>query len=137
MRGIGERIELLEGAGQLPAVLVNPGVEIKTKDIFRRFDTQTENQPLKSEEFKQPAGSLRDRIAYSSNDLQRFATFHQNVSNCLNILEKYAPLTRMSGSGATCFGIFESATEAEIIAKNIKSEFPDWWVQPVMLGDLA
>jgi 4-diphosphocytidyl-2-C-methyl-D-erythritol kinase len=39
-----------------------------------------------------------------------------------------ARLTRMSGSGATCFAIFENATEAQAAAETIKAAHPGWWV---------
>ena len=41
---------------------------------------------------------------------------------------------RMSGSGATCFGLFASAADADVAAKNLRAKFPQWWAQACNLG---
>ena len=43
-------------------------------------------------------------------------------------------LSRMSGSGATCFGLFADFELAKSAANNISTDNPNWWVQPVILG---
>ncbi|MDA9236547.1 hypothetical protein N9O96_02980 [Amylibacter sp.] len=43
-------------------------------------------------------------------------------------------LSRMSGSGGTCFGVFQSFELAQKAAKKISLENPKWWVQPVIMG---
>jgi len=41
---------------------------------------------------------------------------------------------RMSGAGATCFGIFSSSDDAQAAALEIMTAHPDWWVMPTMIG---
>jgi 4-diphosphocytidyl-2-C-methyl-D-erythritol kinase len=43
-------------------------------------------------------------------------------------------LARMSGSGATCFALFESARKAEAAARSLRAAQPDWWVRATQLG---
>jgi len=49
--------------------------------------------------------------------------------------QKGCDLARMSGSGATCFGIFASGGEARKAQEKIAGQFPDWWAQPTQFGD--
>ena len=45
-------------------------------------------------------------------------------------------LSRMSGSGATCFGLFTSLSDAERASSDISKRYPNWWVKPVKLGSM-
>ncbi|NNE56996.1 MAG: 4-(cytidine 5'-diphospho)-2-C-methyl-D-erythritol kinase [Hellea sp.] len=142
MTGIGEEIEFLETGEILAAVLVNPNVQIRTGDIFKLFDLGVKTYEERTGEkyepnLYQPQGTLRDRLTRSENKLQDYAAQTEMVQRCFDALDRHGPITRMSGSGATCFGIFETAAEAAKAADKIKSEFPNWWVQPAMLGDLS
>ena len=62
------------------------------------------------------------------NDLQAPAIALQPVIQ--DVLDALAPslLARMSGSGATCFGLCHSAENAEALAAQIRDDHPDWWV---------
>ncbi|MEI6098851.1 MAG: 4-(cytidine 5'-diphospho)-2-C-methyl-D-erythritol kinase, partial [Alphaproteobacteria bacterium] len=42
-------------------------------------------------------------------------------------------LARMSGSGATCFGLFDTAQQAEAAARALRRSQPSWWVQSTIL----
>ena len=63
------------------------------------------------------------------NDLQNPAiALSPEISDALSILEKQHPkIARMSGSGATCFGVFETAEDAEFARQKITAAFPGWW----------
>ena len=58
-----------------------------------------------------------------------------NIKNVLDVLNSCgSELSRMSGSGGTCFGLFQSFELAQKAAKKISLENPKWWVQPVIMG---
>ena len=74
------------------------------------------------------------------NDLQIPAIrLEPKISVCLDVLAEQAgcSIWRMSGSGATCFGLFETAELAQKAAINIRKSYPAWWVQQVLLGDAS
>ncbi len=133
MQGFGEEILPWPGLEQIPAILVNPGVSVSTAEIFERFDSVGV-----SSKFTLPAGSLLDMAKAGRNDLQGVAIRLQPVIE--TVLEeitkqKDCQLARMSGSGATCFGLFPSKTKANKAAQIISKAHPDWWCISTMLGD--
>ncbi|MEM1197700.1 MAG: 4-(cytidine 5'-diphospho)-2-C-methyl-D-erythritol kinase [Pseudomonadota bacterium] len=142
MAGIGEDIAKIEEFPALPAVLVNPGVPVPTGPIFKALGL---DQPS-------TAGSGLDDLSYQSftsvedvagwldaqrNDLQEPAiALAPEVGEVLAVLQGEAScrLARMSGSGATCFGLFSTGNEAAACAERIAQENPGWWVAPTVLG---
>ena len=132
MEGIGERLTPLSGLGQVAALLVNPGVAVSTGAIFSAFD-----EGGTSSEFALPTGSLLDMAEAGRNDLQEIAIgvtpVIQTVLDEMSV-QKNCQLARMSGSGATCFGLFETFEEAQKASATIKNKYPDWWCVPTMLG---
>ena len=135
MEGIGEQIMPWPGLGQVAAILVNPGVSLSTKDVFEKFD----NVGVTSK-FTLPSGSLLDMAQAGRNDLQAIAVHMQPViSDVLAAIgeQKGCQLARMSGSGATCFGLFPSQAKAKQAAKSISKAHPDWWCVATLLGDKA
>jgi len=133
MQGIGEEILPWPGLGQIPAILVNPGVGVSTRDVFKKFD----NIGVSSG-FSLPAGSLLDMAKSGGNDLQAIAIQMQpEIKTVLDEINTQdgCQLARMSGSGATCFGLFASPAQAKQAAKNIHKAHTDWWCVHVMLGD--
>ena len=126
MRGIGQ---ILDAAGPMPElalVLVNPGVHVATPDVFRALDRKT-NPPMPS----LPKGIDADWIGWlleQRNDLQAAAvSIAPVIGDALAVLDD-ALLARMSGSGATCFGIYPDMAAAEAAADRIAADRPDWWV---------
>lgn len=138
VRGIGEDLTPLHDLPQLPAVLVNPRVPVATPDVFRTL-TQTTKPPMPDAlpRFKGPI-DLADWLATQRNDLQPPAIALQPViADVLTQLEKTKDcrLARMSGSGATCFGLYPDASSAAQAAAEIGQTQPDWWVRMAKLGD--
>ena len=135
MTGIGDSITPLPGLGTLHAVLVNPGIEISTPKIFKRLD---KGHPLELPKPQVMHGGLLERARAGNNDLQpvseKQAPVILEVIDALNAREN-CEMARMSGSGATCFGLFSSETAAARGAKVIKSDHPGWWVQATTLGE--
>lgn len=133
MEGIGERVTPLSSLGTLAAVLVNPGVPVSTAEIFRRYDSRNpEVLP------KQTArdGSLMHRALSGTNDLEADALMTApEIGDVLTELrlQTGCELARMSGSGATCFGVFDTDTRAQCAAEALSRR--GWWVVATRLGD--
>jgi 4-diphosphocytidyl-2-C-methyl-D-erythritol kinase len=134
MRGIGEILSAPMHLPELPAVLVNPGVAVPTKDVFAALAAPRLAGPPEPDEFiaiDTDAASLVPLLAARRNDLQTPAIKLQPViAEVLRGLERSANclLARMSGSGATCFGLFGSSGTAEEAARRMQAAHPDWWV---------
>lgn len=136
MRGIGEDITLLSGLGQLSTVLVNPGVAVSTGAIFKAMDAAPRDKDPRT---NAGSGDLLFRALAGGNDMQDFAT--TQVPEILDVLRALAQqtgceLARMSGSGATCFGIFRSDAQAAAAAQAISVSQDAWWVRACRLGDV-
>jgi 4-diphosphocytidyl-2-C-methyl-D-erythritol kinase len=138
MRGRGERIDLLPSFPQVHAVLVNPRVSVSTADVFRGLKTRTgagNEKPDVSSDTK-----LARYLRTTRNDLEAPArAIAPAIGEVLNEISRMpgVELARMSGSGATCFGIFESGFEAEMAATALQSSHPTWWVAPTTLQGAA
>jgi 4-diphosphocytidyl-2-C-methyl-D-erythritol kinase len=140
MRGIGEKLSEPLTLPPLPAVLINPGVALATKDVFAGWKPGAEAPvPLdlaaiaKLESCEQ----LLRVLQAQPNDLEAPAIALQPVIEVvLTALRGFAgcQLARMSGSGTTCFGLFSSAAEAEVAAKILLVKNPNWWVQACSLN---
>lgn len=135
MRGIGEDVTPLSRLGQLSAILVNPGVAVSTGAIFRAMDAQPRETYPKETALK---GDLLSRALSGRNDMQEVATLQAPI--IADVLRAVAQqtgcaLARMSGSGATCFGIFRSDAQAQQAARAISQAQPGWWVRACRLGD--
>lgn len=134
--GIGEEIT---PAPALPAcwmVLVNPGVEVSTPAVFaRRQGPLSPAAPLRTPPVD--AEDLARRLAERRNDLTAAAAaLEPLVATVLAELDLLpgALLSRMSGSGATCFALFASREEAERAAQRLRQERPGWWIEPAPLN---
>jgi 4-diphosphocytidyl-2-C-methyl-D-erythritol kinase len=129
-RGIGEKIEPLIAFPALHMVLVNPGVAVSTPDVFRALESR-ENPGLSSlPSFDRPFGDVCGWLAATRNDLQAPAmSIVPVISEALEALESAgAGFARMSGSGATCFGLFETAGAAARATDEIRARQSGWWV---------
>jgi len=132
MRGIGERLDPLPDLPPAWLVLVNPGVAVPTGTVFAGL-ARRDNAPMPPP----PAGfadaaALAAWLASQRNDLEAPAI--SAVPAIGEVLEALAAapdvlLARMSGSGATCFGLFGTARAAEAAAGRIAAARPEWWVR--------
>ena len=136
--GIGDVIEPLENFPTLPALLVNPGVEVSTPTIFTELETKT-NPPLPP--FGKAGLSLDGLVLYLEacrNDLEkparRVAPVIDDVLTELRA-DPNCRLARMSGSGSTCFALFENIDQAQIASKRVNSSHPVWWAQACQIKD--
>jgi 4-diphosphocytidyl-2-C-methyl-D-erythritol kinase len=140
MRGIGEKLSAPLIMPQLHAVLVNPGAALATKLVFagckpgpasvEGFDVAALAQAASLE-------ALLPLLAAEPNDLESSAIgLAPVVAQVLAELAALAGcrLARMSGSGATCFGVFLSAAQAAAAAKTLAGKYPDWWICETTFG---
>ena len=123
-RGTGEKLEACTLGKDMPAVLVNAGIRAPTERVFGALKRR-QNPALEATNQILHAWLKRQR-----NDLQEpaiglFAAIAETLSllrDCDGII-----LARMSGSGATCFGLFATMSEARAAARLIGNAKPSWW----------
>lgn len=135
-RGIGDRIELVE-LPALPAVLVNPRVGVSTPAVFDGL-IERENPPMAEvlPAFADTA-QLIDWLGAQRNDLEpparAIAPVIDQVLAAVSATDGCA-LARMSGSGATCFGLYPNEEAAQAATRRLAADHSDWWVSGGNLG---
>lgn len=130
MRGLGEILDPLPALPPLHLLLVNPGRALATPAVFgalARRDNPAMPEPPPA--FADAEALIRF-VARCRNDLEPPAiALLPEIADCLAALrEAGARLARMSGSGATCFGIFDSAAGARAAGDRIRAARPGWWL---------
>jgi 4-diphosphocytidyl-2-C-methyl-D-erythritol kinase len=105
-----------------PVLLVNPRVAMATGPVFAGWDGQDRGPLAKSELVSKIAREGRNDLEASAIELCPV------VADVLNELHDDAPwIARMSGSGATCFAIYQNKDARDAAATRIASKHPDWW----------
>ncbi len=135
MRGIGDVLSPPIAIPQLPVVLVNPYVELATRDVFGALQ-ETDRTDAPIVEVPSERDGFVAWLGERSNDLTRAATTHvPAIGEMLDLLAALpgCQLARMSGSGATCFGVFGSADQVRLAAERLQSQRPEWWVNQTTL----
>jgi 4-diphosphocytidyl-2-C-methyl-D-erythritol kinase len=128
-RGIGERLEPIERFPSLPMVLVNPGMALPTSHVFRAL-ASPDNSPLPLPPSRLDFAALCNWLCSSRNDLEAPAiAIAPAIADALRALAGCgAAVARMSGSGATSFGLFDTKAAADEAASAIAKAHPGWWV---------
>ncbi len=130
MRGIGEDLTAVNGLPPFALLLANPGAAVSTAEIFAtRQGAYATPSPLPSAFGDLDA--LIDWLAQEANDLEDPARrLCPAVGEVLETLGRTTGcrLARMSGSGATCFGLYATLAEAEAAADAVARAYPAWWV---------
>ncbi|WP_176084918.1 4-(cytidine 5'-diphospho)-2-C-methyl-D-erythritol kinase [Martelella sp. HB161492] len=134
-RGIGEDLTTLAHFPALNMVLVNPLSPVSTPAVFAAL-THRENAPLPAIPTAAGAERWPALIAAGRNDLEVPAlALLPEIGAVLQALEKTGTkLARMSGSGATCFGLYEDGAAAAEAAERLAHAFPDWFVMATRTG---
>jgi 4-diphosphocytidyl-2-C-methyl-D-erythritol kinase len=145
MSGVGETL-LPVALPKMPCVLVNPRVAVATKDVFAALGLRNgellvgATDVMNAPDWPEAGASLEDWVevlAANSNDLEapamRIQPVIAQVLAALNATDG-AWLARMSGSGATCFAIYENTAEAARAAQKIQIDHPQWWVHAGVLS---
>ncbi len=130
MQGIGEDVTQVPALPSMHLVLVNPGVSVPTGPVFQGL--QRKNNPPMPADFPRwrDAAGFAVWLSRQRNDLEpparalapvitQVLADLQGADGCL--------LARMSGSGATCFGIYADPAQAEHAARSIGATHPEWW----------
>jgi 4-diphosphocytidyl-2-C-methyl-D-erythritol kinase len=143
MRGIGEKLGPVQRLPRLFALLVNPGLAVETAAVFRALGLQPGEghavavEPYKAEEpSPATATELIDVLVATGNDLEPPArAVAPAIGEMLSALSALpgCRLARMSGSGATCFALFDDCRASAAAAKQLSFQHPGWWVKPTML----
>ncbi|MBF9231838.1 4-(cytidine 5'-diphospho)-2-C-methyl-D-erythritol kinase [Microvirga alba] len=139
MRGVGEKLGPVLHLPRLFAVLVNPRVPVETPAVFQSLGLKT-GQSLAGASHPDietySADSLSRALKAARNDLEPPACTVQPI--IAEALKRVAGtngcrLARMSGSGATVFGLYDNCEVAAAAAKRIARQKPEWWVRATSL----
>jgi 4-diphosphocytidyl-2-C-methyl-D-erythritol kinase len=133
--GIGEVLAPAPPLPEAGLVLVNPGIPLATPAVFAARSGDF-GAPARFDEAPGDAADLADLLAVRGNDLTAAATaLVPAIADVLAALETApgARLTRMTGSGATCFALFDDAAAAATASKDIAARHPDWWCRATNL----
>lgn len=120
----GDRLTAMaaESLSGMPLLLVNPGLPLPTGPVFRAWDG-SDRGPL-------AGGDPLSAALAGRNDLEAPArTLCPALGEMLDLLERQpgAVLVRMSGSGATCFVLFDSTAQRDAADAAVAAAHPNWW----------
>lgn len=127
--GIGETISPVDGFPPIGIVIVNPGKGVATASVFAALESR-EGSSLPKLPRHLDFHTLCNWLETTRNDLEAPARrLEPAIDEALAALRKAgAHFWRMSGSGATCFGLFESGNLAKRAAASIRARRPEWFV---------
>ncbi|HET7680885.1 MAG TPA: 4-(cytidine 5'-diphospho)-2-C-methyl-D-erythritol kinase [Xanthobacteraceae bacterium] len=138
--------EVLSAAFKLPplaAVLVNPAVALPTREVFDAFDALHAGPPPQAGPLQAGPPSFNARDGFLAflqaqpNDLETAAiSLRPVIGEVLSTLQdlESCRLARMSGSGATCFGLFDTEEAAASAARQLRAAHSNWWIEETTLG---
>ena len=138
--GIGENLDPAPALPAMHVALVNPGVVLSTASVFAALGSHSAARDGRFAEAPGDAAGLAALMAARTNDLEGAA-----VALCPAVFDVLAALNRqpgcllarMSGSGATCFGLFDTAAAAAAAAQAITEGQPAWWTASAPLLSAA
>ncbi len=136
VRGIGEAITFVE-LPRLPVLLINPRDPVPTPLVFQALASRS-NPPMPDMPEVLTQTFLVDWLKEQRNDLEAPALeIAPAIGTVLDALRgsENCQLARMSGSGATCFGIFDAVEAAQTARDLILQTYPSWWLAVGFLGD--
>ena len=141
MQGIGDSLTPVPDLPPFWLVLANPGVALETKDVFAAHSAGLGagrfGPPQPFERRPDSAADLAILLRARRNDLEAPARFlAPEIDPVLAALRAQAGclLARLSGSGATCFGLFAEKKDADFAARNLGRAYPRWWVAATAAG---
>ncbi len=160
MSGVGEVLSAPVALPALPAILVNPGIALSTREVFTAFaGMHGSEMPLRAFPGEVGTGSpsgnaIKQKLSDVPDEAEALFAFlnaHGNdltapaiacapaVGEVLNLLSDLpgVRMARMSGSGSTCFALFDNVQQAEAAARQLTTARPAWWVEATRLGNAA
>lgn len=144
MAGIGDELGPALESPALPALLVNPRVPCPTGPVFRELGVSASRIVHDQANLPSPQGGGKlvattefiDWLSSRPNDLEapaiRLVPVIADVLESLRALEGCA-LARMSGSGATCFALFDNRDALTHAEQQMRRHHADWWIAPTMI----
>jgi 4-diphosphocytidyl-2-C-methyl-D-erythritol kinase len=128
-------IKTLALPSSLEIVLVNPGKSVLTSEIFKSLK-RPYSDPLETPGPFITKEGLLEFLSKQRNDFE--APLQTLVPSTNDVLEAISSsrnnlIARVSGSGATCFGLYSDKVDAEAAAQKIQERHPDWWVSAASL----
>jgi 4-diphosphocytidyl-2-C-methyl-D-erythritol kinase len=141
MRGIGEQLDPPLDLPRLFAVLVNPRISSPTPAVFKALGLQPGETNRATPDITVPTllapNAMVALLRTGQNDMQAAAQSLIPVIAEVEAALKAFPtcrLARMSGSGATLFGLFDTCRDASQAAKQLGKSYPHWWIKPTLIG---
>ncbi|MEZ5647910.1 MAG: 4-(cytidine 5'-diphospho)-2-C-methyl-D-erythritol kinase [Alphaproteobacteria bacterium] len=137
MGGIGEILDKAPFLPELGLVLLNPGIPLATPPVFKTR-TGPFSKAARFEVSPKNAQEFITFLAERKNDLTAPAiSLAPIIGDGLAALEQSPQclLARMSGSGATCFGLYPNLQQAQLAAETLKLSYPSWWISSGQLID--
>jgi 4-diphosphocytidyl-2-C-methyl-D-erythritol kinase len=133
--GIGDCVESLPQWPQASLVLANPRISLSTADVFKAFDGPihtADEARFEGKDFAALVAYLADRENSLTAPARIITPIIGDVLDQLGALPG-CRLARMSGSGPTCFGLFETEDEANAGQENLRHSQQGWWVEATPL----
>ncbi len=129
MKGIGEIIEPIDLDLPQAIVLVNPRLPASTPRVFESLNLQS------GQSFGTGIGNIYDFQSWRNDLTAPAITLVPEIVDVIGSLNFQPGIacSRMSGAGATCFGLFESPDAAQAAAQAIAQKHPGWWVAATTL----
>lgn len=135
MESVGEQITLCNITFDVPVLLVNPRFHLSTPDVYRAYAPPFDTS-IHVPKYFTSLTALFDFLEHTHNALQRPAcVLAPELDTLLEQLGDLhgSRLARLSGSGATCFALFDTADDCKQAADKIQDIYPAYWVQTAML----
>lgn len=131
VEGRGERMSRVHGIPEIALVLANPMVAVSTAEVFAKLDRRTGVGRTQLPPIFNDVPAIVDFLRSTANDLQTPAVeIAPVIADVLKEMRRLPGVlfARMSGSGATCFGVFPDRQQAERAAADIQATHPGWWI---------
>ena len=139
MGGIGEELQAAPPLPEAWLALVNPGRPVATKAVFESLSGAFA-EPDRFADAAPDAAALAALLSTRDNGLTQAArALEPTIGEALAAIEQSPGvlLARMTGSGATCFGLFADESAAAAAALNIAAAHPGWWARAAVLTEDA
>ena len=122
LSGYGNKIKRQIISKNYYFLLINPNIKLSTKEVFNRFNTQSEQRLIRKKFFF-------DNITIYNSLLEPAIYLAPQIQSILAILETIPNIVTygMSGSGSTCFGIFNDIKNISYIHKYFKDNYFIWY----------
>ena len=130
MEGVGEKMMRLPDMPDLHMVLVTPAVATPTPEVFRQFRGKI-SPPIQFIGRRKSMGEWIADLKLYRNDLTEAAiAVSPDIKIALQSIRETSgcQVARLSGSGATCFGIYDTDAAAKAAVNKLRQQHPDWWI---------